>query len=194
MFFLVCSYFVNDFSTTRGPIHAKFCMRAYSAFRYVFSYSIPLLGVSGPREAEKGGNEIFVNIGVNGEFLHFGGFWAIFEQCVDGSTPNFICVGTMSVDVLLPPLGSIGHRTAGLCQFYWRTCLALNWTILKKHSKIQHTWEKPLRFYRPFSRKKFISQTTVLSPICLEPLESYKVSKFSMLKKYSKNWTHFAPK
>ena len=23
-----CSFFVNDFSTTRGPIHAKFCMRA----------------------------------------------------------------------------------------------------------------------------------------------------------------------
>ena len=34
--------------------------------------SSPLLGVSGPRRAEKGGNEIFVTIGVNGEFLHFG--------------------------------------------------------------------------------------------------------------------------
>ena len=38
--------------------------------------SSPLLGVSGPQGAEKGGNEIFVTIGVNGEFLHFGGFWA----------------------------------------------------------------------------------------------------------------------
>ena len=36
--------------------------------------SSPLLGVSGPRGAEKGGNETFVTIGVNGEFLHFGGF------------------------------------------------------------------------------------------------------------------------
>ena len=36
--------------------------------------SSPLLGVSGPRLTEKGGNEIFVTIGVNGEFLHFGGF------------------------------------------------------------------------------------------------------------------------
>ena len=27
---------------------------------------------------------------------------------MDGSTPNFICVGTMSADVPLPPLGSIG--------------------------------------------------------------------------------------
>ena len=34
----------------------------------------PLLGVGGPRRAEKGANEIFVNMGVNGEFLHFGGF------------------------------------------------------------------------------------------------------------------------
>ena len=36
--------------------------------------SSPLLGVSGPRRAEKGGNEIFVTMAVNGEFLHFGGF------------------------------------------------------------------------------------------------------------------------
>ena len=36
--------------------------------------SFPLLGVGGPRRAEKGANEIFVTMGVNGEFLHFGGF------------------------------------------------------------------------------------------------------------------------
>ena len=36
--------------------------------------SSPLLGVGGPRRADKGGNEIFVTMGVNGEFLHFGGF------------------------------------------------------------------------------------------------------------------------
>ena len=29
--------FVNDFSTTRGPIHAKVCMRAYSGSGCVFS-------------------------------------------------------------------------------------------------------------------------------------------------------------
>ena len=33
-----------------------------------------LLGVGGPRRAEKEANEIFVIMGVNGEFLHFGGF------------------------------------------------------------------------------------------------------------------------
>ena len=36
--------------------------------------SSPLLGVGGPRRAEKGANEIFVTMGVSGEFLHFGGF------------------------------------------------------------------------------------------------------------------------
>jgi len=36
--------------------------------------SSPLLAVGGPRRAEKGANEIFVTMGVNGEFLHFGGF------------------------------------------------------------------------------------------------------------------------
>ena len=33
--------------------------------------SYPLLGVGGPRRAEKGGNEIFVTIGVNGGILAF---------------------------------------------------------------------------------------------------------------------------
>ena len=60
------------------------------------------LGVGGLRRAEKEANEIFVTMGVNGEFLHFGGFWAISQQRVHGSTPNIICVGTMPADV--PPL------------------------------------------------------------------------------------------
>ena len=36
--------------------------------------SFLLLGIGGPRRAEKGANEIFVTMGVHGEFLHFGGF------------------------------------------------------------------------------------------------------------------------
>ena len=36
--------------------------------------SSPLLGVGGPRRAEKEANEFSVTMGVNGEFLHFGGF------------------------------------------------------------------------------------------------------------------------
>jgi len=38
--------------------------------------SSPLLGVGGPRRVEKEANEIFVTMGVNREFLHFGGFLA----------------------------------------------------------------------------------------------------------------------
>ena len=52
--FTVCffrSFFVNAFSTTRRPIHAKFCMRAYSGSRCVF----PLLGViAAPRGGKRG--------------------------------------------------------------------------------------------------------------------------------------------
>ena len=66
--FFVCS--VNDFSTTRGPIHAKVRTQAYSGS----GVSSPLLGVGGARRAEKGANESFVTMGVNGEFLHFGVF------------------------------------------------------------------------------------------------------------------------
>jgi len=39
LFYFCCfvRFFVNDFSPTRGPIHAKFCMRAYSGSECVFS-------------------------------------------------------------------------------------------------------------------------------------------------------------
>jgi len=67
---LFVRFFVNDFSTTRGPIRAKVCMRAYSGSGYVFS---PFWGLATPRGRNRG-NEIFVTIGVNGEFLHFCGF------------------------------------------------------------------------------------------------------------------------
>ena len=53
-----------------GPFTPKFaCGRILAP-----DVSSPLLGVGGPRRAEKGANEIFVTMGVNGEFLHFGGF------------------------------------------------------------------------------------------------------------------------
>ena len=37
LLYVFCSFFVNDFSITRGPIHAKFCMQAYSGSGCVFS-------------------------------------------------------------------------------------------------------------------------------------------------------------
>ena len=36
-FFCLFTFFVNDFSTTRGPIQTKFCMRGYSGSGCVFS-------------------------------------------------------------------------------------------------------------------------------------------------------------
>ena len=95
-FVFFCS--VNNFSTTREPIHAKVCMRAQPGS----GHEVSPFGVGGPRRAEKGANEIFVTTGVNGEFLHFGGFSAISQQRLHGSTPNIICVGRRSADVLLP--------------------------------------------------------------------------------------------
>ena len=106
LFYFCCfgRFFVNDFSTTRGPIHAKFCMRAYSGSECVFS---PFVGWPPPAGGKRG-KWIFFTMGVNGEFLHFGGFWAISQQRLHGSTPNIICVGTMSADVPTPPVVPIG--------------------------------------------------------------------------------------
>ena len=70
MFF--CLFFVRSTISQQpaGQFTPKFaCGRSLG--RDVTS---PLLGVGGPRRAEKGANEIFVTMGVNGEFLHFGGF------------------------------------------------------------------------------------------------------------------------
>jgi len=36
--------------------------------------SFPLSVVNGPQQTERWGNEIFVTMGVDGKFLHFGGF------------------------------------------------------------------------------------------------------------------------
>ena len=110
--FYFCSFvrfFVNDFSRTRGPIHAKFCMRAYSGSECVFS---PFGGWRPPAGGKRG-NEFFFTMGVNGKFLHFGGFWTISQQRSHESTPNIICVGIMSANVPPPPAGCIGPWGAG---------------------------------------------------------------------------------
>jgi len=58
--FFVCLLFVSDFSTTHilhaGALWFRMCL-------------LPFWGL-----AKKGGNEIFVTVGVNRKFLHFGGF------------------------------------------------------------------------------------------------------------------------
>ena len=66
MFFF--RYFVNDFSTTRGQIHAKFCMRAYSGSEYVFSS----FGGWRPPAGGKRGKL---------HFRYYGSQWGIFAFC-----------------------------------------------------------------------------------------------------------------
>ena len=100
MFYFCCfvRFFVNDFSTTRGPIHAKFCTNVSS----------PLLRVGGPRRAEKGGNEFLLIWESMGNFC----ILAVFERylnnaCTDPHHILFV-YGTMSADVHPPPVVPIG--------------------------------------------------------------------------------------
>ena len=104
--YLFYCMFVCSSTISRQPA-GRFTRKFACGRTLVPDVSSPLLGVGGPRRAEKEANEIFVTMGVNAEFLHFGGFLAISPQCVHGSTPNIICVGTMSADVPPPPAGSI---------------------------------------------------------------------------------------
>ena len=104
--FTVC-LFVCSSTISRQPA-GRFTPKFACRRTLVPDVSSPLLGVGGPWRAEKGANEIFVTMGVNGEFLHFGGFRAISQQRVHGSTPNIICVRTMSADVPPPPVGFTG--------------------------------------------------------------------------------------
>jgi len=69
MFFFVffCQRFLdNPRADSRQILHAGVLW-----FRVCL---LPFWGSAAPWEAEKRGNEIFVTIGVNGEFFHFGGF------------------------------------------------------------------------------------------------------------------------
>ena len=135
--------------------------------------SSPLLGVSVPRRTEKRGNEIFVTMGVNGEFLHFGGFWAISQQRLHGSPPNFICVWTMSADVPPLPVGSIGPwgrgqgelktqknggliRAADSYHFYFSQRCHM-WFMCRAQTCAHSGVGRPKRFYRvgQIVRKKF---------------------------------------
>ena len=73
-FFFVCSLFVNDFSTTRGPIQAKFCIQAYSGSGYVFS---PFGGWRPPAGGKRG----------KWNFRYYGNFCilAVFERYLNNA-------------------------------------------------------------------------------------------------------------
>ena len=72
VFFTVC-LFVCSSTISRQPA-GRFTPKVACGRTLVPDVSSPLLGVGGHRRVEKGANEIFVTMGVNGEFLHFGGF------------------------------------------------------------------------------------------------------------------------
>ena len=67
----VCLFVRSTISQQPAGRFTQYFARGRSLGRDVSS---PLLGVGGLRWAEKEANEIFVTMGVNGEFLHFGGF------------------------------------------------------------------------------------------------------------------------
>ena len=72
LFYFCC--FVRFLSTISRQPAGQFTSNFACGRNLVPNVSSPLLRVGGPRRAEKGGNEIFVTMGVNGEFMHFGGF------------------------------------------------------------------------------------------------------------------------
>ena len=86
-----------------------------------------------------------------------------------GSTPNIICVGTMSAGVPPPPVGSIGpwgagegelktqklgvvsfvHRTATICSFLSDAkCSPICTAQTCAHSGVEPRRDRPRRFYR----------------------------------------------
>jgi len=71
--FFVCFFLFVFLSTISRQPAGRFTPNFACGHTLVPDVSSPLLGVSGPGGggAEKRGNEIFVTIGVNGEFLHF---------------------------------------------------------------------------------------------------------------------------
>ena len=62
-------FFVRFLSTISRQPTGRFTPNFACGRTLVPGVSSPLLGVSGPRRAEKDGNEIFVTIGANGEFV-----------------------------------------------------------------------------------------------------------------------------
>jgi len=69
MFFFVCSLFLSTISRQPAGRSRQILHAGVLWFQMCL---LPFWGLAAPG-AEKGGNEI-VTIGVNGEFLHFGGF------------------------------------------------------------------------------------------------------------------------
>ena len=66
--FFVCSLFCQQFLDNPRAYSSQILHAGVLWFRMCL---LPFWGLAAPGGVEKGGNEIFVTIGVNGEFLHF---------------------------------------------------------------------------------------------------------------------------
>jgi len=102
LFYYCCSFFCQRFldnprANSRQIMHAGVLW-----FRMCL---LPFWGVGGPggrKKEEMKFSLLWESMG------NFGGFWALSQQRLHGSTPNIICVGTMSADVRPPPVVPIG--------------------------------------------------------------------------------------
>jgi len=108
--FFVCSLFCQRFLDNPPADLRQVCMRAYSGSGCVFS---PFGGLEDPGGGKRG-NKIFVTIGVNGEFLHFGGFWAISQQRVV-QTKFYMCRDNVFWRATSP---------SGVHRPEWRVCVS----------------------------------------------------------------------
>ena len=105
MFLSVCSLFCQRFLDNPWAESSQILHAGVLWFRMCL---LPFWGLAPPGGRKKGEMKFSVYYRSQwGIFAFFCGFWAISQQRVDGSTPNFIYAGTMSADVPLPPLGSI---------------------------------------------------------------------------------------
>ena len=109
VFVLLYVFFVRS-TISRQPA-GRFMPKFARRRTLVPDVSSPLLGVGGARRAEKRANEIFVTMGVNGEFLHFVRS-TISQQPAGRFTPNFACWRSLGRDVSSPLLGVGGPRRA----------------------------------------------------------------------------------
>jgi len=74
---------------------------------------LPFWGLAAPGGRKKGQMKFSLLWESMGNFCILAVFWAISQHRLHGSTPNIICVGTMSADVPPPPVVPIGPWGAG---------------------------------------------------------------------------------
>ena len=111
-FFVFCSFFVNDFSTTRGRIHVK--LSSHAGVLWFRMCLLPFWGLAAPGGRKKGEMKFSLLWESTGNFC----ISAVFERYLSNACTDpqqigpIICVWTMSADVPPPPVGSIGPWVA----------------------------------------------------------------------------------